>query len=85
MRDTNPHALTYADLDRLAPEVLPARLVLSTAAPLGGGDGDGSTTVVYSCQAISSPGNAGLLGTGLLAQAPYSSLTCVPGTVVQQH
>ncbi|MFI0373139.1 hypothetical protein ACH35V_35205 [Actinomadura sp. 1N219] len=84
MSDTHPHTFSYADLDRLVPEVLPGRLLLSTAAPLGGGD-DGSTTIVYSCQATHSPGNAGLLGTGLFAQAPYSSLTCVPGTVVQQH
>lgn len=84
MSDTHPRTFSYADLDRLTPEVLPERLLLSATVPLGGGD-DGSTTVVYSCQAIYSAGNNGLLGTGLFAQAPYSSLTCVPGTVVQQH
>ncbi|TMR03834.1 hypothetical protein ETD83_09535 [Actinomadura soli] len=83
MSDTNPHAFSYADLDRLVPEVLPGRLPLSTAAPLSGG-GD-STTVVYACQATYSPGTTGLLGTGLFAQPAYSSLSCVPGTVVQQH
>jgi hypothetical protein len=88
MSDTYPHTFSYADLDRLAAEVLPERLALSAAAPFGGdggGDGHGSTTIVYACQATYSPGTAGLLGTGLFAQAPYSSLTCVPGTVVQQH
>lgn len=79
MSDTHPRTFSYADLDRLAPEVLPERLLLST------GGGGGSTTIVYACQATYSPGTAGLLGTGLLAQAPYSSMTCVPGTVVQQH
>lgn len=83
MSDTHPRPLSYADLDALRPEVLPGRLALSTLAPADGGGG--TTTVVYSCQATYSPGTAGLLGTGLLAQAPYSSLTCVPGTVVQQH
>ncbi|MFI0483098.1 hypothetical protein [Actinomadura sp. 9N215] len=88
MSDSHPHTFSYADLDRLTPEVLPGRLLLSAAVPLGGGGdggGDGSTTIVYACQATYSPGNTGLLGTGLFAQAPYSSLTCVPGTVVQQH
>ncbi|TDD39231.1 hypothetical protein E1287_03780 [Actinomadura sp. KC06] len=83
MSETHPHTVSYADLDRLVPEVLPGRLLLSAAVPLGGDDG--STTIVYACQATHSPGTAGLLGTGLFAQAPYSSLTCVPGTVVQQH
>ncbi|GAA4240599.1 hypothetical protein GCM10022254_65910 [Actinomadura meridiana] len=85
MSDTHPHTFSYADLDRLAPEVLPERLALSAAAPFGGGGDGGSTTIVYACQATYSPGTTGLLGTGLFAQAPYSSLTCVPGTVVQQH
>ena len=84
MSRTHPQTLSYADLDRLDPEVLPGRLLLSTAMPQGG-QGSGDTTVVYACQATYSPGTPGVLGTGLLAQAPYSSLTCVPGTVVQHH
>ncbi|TYB46811.1 hypothetical protein [Actinomadura chibensis] len=84
MSHTHPRTLTFADLDGLCAEVLPGRLPLSAMAPLGGA-GDGDTTIVYACQATNSPGTAGLLGTGLFAQAPYSSLTCVPGTVVQQH
>ncbi|MFC4050670.1 hypothetical protein ACFOY4_13320 [Actinomadura syzygii] len=88
MSHTHPRTLTFADLDGLRAEVLPGRLLLSALAPLGGGaagGGGGDTTIVYACQATNSPGNNGLLGTGLFAQAPYSSLTCVPGTVVQQH
>lgn len=84
MSHTHPHTLGYADLDRLAPEVLPGRLLMSAAVPLGGG-GHGSTTIVYACQATYSPGTTGLLGTGLFAQPAYSSMTCVPGTVVSRH
>ena len=83
MSHTHSRSFSRTDLDRLVPEILPARLALSTL--LAGGGDDGSTTVVYSCQATNSPGTTGLLGTGLLAQPAYSSMTCVPGTVVQQH
>ncbi|QFG24434.1 hypothetical protein [Actinomadura sp. WMMB 499] len=72
----NPQRLTYADLDRLAGEVLPHRLALSA----GGGD----TTVLYACQATYSAGTLGLLGTGLLAQPEHSTLTCVPAAVVAE-
>ncbi|TDC82671.1 hypothetical protein [Actinomadura sp. 7K507] len=82
MTTSRPHAVSYAELDRLTPEVLPGRLLLSALAPQGG---DGSTTVTYACQATYSPGTTGLLGTGLLAQPAYSTMTCVPGTVVTQH
>lgn len=77
----NPQKLSYADLDRLDAEILPPRLALS--APRDGGDG--STVVMYACQSTYSPGTTGLLGTGLLAQAPYSTLTCVPATTVDHH
>jgi hypothetical protein len=40
---------------------------------------------MYACQATYSPGTTGLLGTGLLAQPPHSTLTCVPATVVDHH
>ncbi|QXJ21587.1 hypothetical protein AGRA3207_002456 [Actinomadura graeca] len=83
MRHTHPRTLSYADLDGLVPEVLPQRLLLSAATTTDGGGSD--TTIVYACQATSSPGTTGLLGTGLFAQPAYSSLTCVPGTVVQHH
>jgi len=76
-----PQNFSYAELDRLDAEVLPPRLALS--APRGGDDG--STTVMYACQSTYSPGTTGLLGTGLLAQAPYSTLTCVPATVADHH
>ncbi|MFG2085323.1 MULTISPECIES: hypothetical protein [unclassified Spirillospora] len=74
----DPQELSYSDLDRLQGEVLPRRLALSA---LRGGD-DGTTVVMYACTASHSPGTTGLLGTGLLAQAPYSTLTCTPATVV---
>ncbi|WP_378296539.1 hypothetical protein [Actinomadura sediminis] len=67
--------MTYADLDRLSGEVLPGRLALS-----GGGD----TIIFYACQATYSPGTTGVLGTGLLAQPPHSSLTCVPAAVINK-
>ncbi|MEU8341364.1 hypothetical protein SAMN05443665_1010109 [Actinomadura meyerae] len=72
----NPQKLTYTDLDRLCGEVLPPRLALSS-----GGD----TVIAYACQATYSSGTTGLLGTGLLAQPAYSTLTCVPATVVEHH
>lgn len=80
---TNPQKLTYAELARLAPEPLPRRLLLSSTASPAGNDSD--TVVFYACQATHSEGTTGLLGTGLLAEAPSSTLTCVPGTVVHQH
>ncbi|WP_242904126.1 hypothetical protein [Actinomadura terrae] len=84
MRSAHPHTLSYDDLDRLAPEVLPERLALSTGAGRAG-PGAGDTTIVYACQAVHSPGTTGLLGTGLMAEAPYSSFTCVPATVLHHH
>lgn len=78
MSSSNPQKLTYAELDRLTGEVLPQRLALSARA--GGGHGD--TEVFYACQATQSAGTTGLLGTGLLAEAPTSTVTCVPAVVV---
>ncbi|SNS06524.1 hypothetical protein [Actinomadura mexicana] len=78
MSPSNPQQLTYAELDRLSGEVLPRRLALSTRT--GGGEGD--TEVFYACQATQSAGTSGLLGTGLLAEAPTSTVTCVPAVVV---
>ncbi|GGT91404.1 hypothetical protein [Actinomadura citrea] len=80
MSPSNPQKLTYAELDRLTGEVLPRRLALS--AGNGGGDGGGDTEVFYACQATQSAGTSGLLGTGLLAEAPTSTVTCVPAVVV---
>ncbi|MEU4825840.1 hypothetical protein ACLQ2P_20595 [Actinomadura citrea] len=79
MSPSNPQKLTYAELDRLTGEVLPRRFALS--AGNGGGDG-GDTEVFYACQATQSAGTSGLLGTGLLAEAPTSTVTCVPAVVV---
>lgn len=73
----HPHRFTYAELDRLTGEVLPQRFAMS-----GGG---GDTVVFYACQATYSAGTTGLLGTGLLAQPPHSTLTCVPATVVHDN
>ncbi|MEU5988358.1 hypothetical protein ABZ806_05235 [Spirillospora sp. NPDC047418] len=77
----DPQILSYADLDRLDAEILPPRLAMSVPR----GDGHGSTVVMYACQATYSPGTTGLLGTGLLAQPAYSTLSCVPATAVAQH
>ncbi|MEV0665297.1 hypothetical protein ACIBI3_30945 [Actinomadura luteofluorescens] len=78
MSSSNPQRLTYAELDRLTGEVLPRRFALSTR-PGGGG---GHTQVLYACQATQSAGTTGLLGTGLLAEPPSSTLTCTPAVVV---
>ncbi|GGU99464.1 hypothetical protein GCM10010182_15540 [Actinomadura cremea] len=73
----NPQRFTYADLDRLAGEVLPQRFAMSGA----GGD----TVVFYACQATYSSGTTGVLGTGLLAQPAHSTLTCVPAAAVHDN
>ncbi|WP_433477561.1 hypothetical protein ACQPZP_11170 [Spirillospora sp. CA-142024] len=82
MSASNPRHLTYAELDRLTAEVLPRRLLLS--AVMGGGHRghDGQSEVYYACQATQSAGTTGLLGTGLLAEAPHSTMTCVPAVVI---
>ncbi|MFA1544809.1 hypothetical protein [Actinomadura chokoriensis] len=72
--------ISYAALDRLDAEILPPRLAMS--APRGGED---STAVAYACQTTYSPGTTGLLGTGLLAEAPYSTLSCVPAVTAVDH
>ncbi|GAA0581659.1 MULTISPECIES: hypothetical protein [Actinomadura] len=77
MSQTTPHKLSYADLDRLSGEVLPGRLVLSSA----GGGGGGGTDAVYACQYWHSAGTSGLLGTGLLAQPEETTLSCIPVSV----
>ncbi|RKS71736.1 hypothetical protein BZB76_4543 [Actinomadura pelletieri DSM 43383] len=78
MSPKHPQSLTYADLDRLDAEVLPQRLAMSALR----GDGHGTTVVAYACSASYSAGTTGLLGTGLFAQPAYSSMTCMPATVV---
>ncbi|MEV3920112.1 hypothetical protein [Actinomadura coerulea] len=75
----HPQKLSYAALDELTAEVLPRRTLLST---LPAGTGGGHTEVFYACQATKSDGTSGLLGTGLLAEAPTSTVTCVPAVVV---
>ncbi len=76
MSQTNPHKITYADLDRLSGEVLPGRLLLSAV-----GRGGGGTEAVYACQYTHSAGTSGLLGTGLLAQPEQTTLTCFPVSI----
>ncbi|MCP9954081.1 hypothetical protein LUW76_37550 [Actinomadura madurae] len=77
MSATNPHTLSYADLDRLSGEVLPGRLLLSAAGH--GGDLD----AVYACQYTHSAGTSGVLDTGLLAEPERTTVTCFP--VVVHH
>jgi hypothetical protein len=73
-------SLGYDELDRLTGEVLPDRMLMSVPA-LSMGDGGRGVTVFYACQATWSGGTPGLLGTGLLAQPPNSTMTCVPAVV----
>lgn len=75
MSQTNPHTLTYADLDRLSGEVLPGRLLLSATG--NGGD----LHAVYACQYTHSAGTSGVLGTGLLAESARTTTTCFPVVV----
>ncbi|MEU6737521.1 hypothetical protein ABZ929_30685 [Streptomyces physcomitrii] len=49
------------------------------ASPQGGG---GNTTVAYACQATTTQGTPGLIGSLGLGQGPSSSMTCVPAAVV---
>ncbi|MWA00642.1 hypothetical protein F8568_009675 [Actinomadura sp. LD22] len=92
MSQTNPHTFSYAELDRLSGEVLPERAVLSTLLSGGdngnkntnindGGSGGADTETSYACQYTHSTGTPGLLGTGLLAEAGYTTTTCVPVVV----
>jgi hypothetical protein len=86
MKHSGGQELSYAELDRMTAEVLPRRLALSTNVPAPGPPPayhmtGPSTEVFYACQATQSEGTAGLLNTGLFAQAPYSTMTCVPGVV----
>ncbi|WP_131739832.1 hypothetical protein [Actinomadura roseirufa] len=84
MSQAIPHTFTYAELERLDPDVLPRRLALSgmTAQSASGGHDD--TSVYYACQSTYSGGTSGLLGLGLLAEPPRSSLTCVPAVVAHK-
>jgi hypothetical protein len=82
-------AISLAELDQLAGELLPERTVLSlvnvsvlntssnaTYVYPSGGNG---STVAYACQATNSPGTPGLLGSlGLGSANPSSSMTCIP-------
>ncbi|MEO3824853.1 hypothetical protein [Actinomadura sp. B10D3] len=77
MSTTNPHALSYAELDRLSGEVLPGRLLLSAAGRAGDLD------AVYACQYTHSAGTSGVLDTGLFAEAERTTVTCFP--VVVHH
>jgi len=86
MKHSGGQELNYADLDRLTAEVLPPRLALSNGVPAPGSApvhymASPSTEVFYACQVTHSEGTPGVLGTGLLARAPYSTMTCVPGVV----
>jgi hypothetical protein len=86
MNQSGGQQLSYAELDRLTAELLPRRLAMSNGAPAPGPApvyymAGPSTEVFYACQMTHSPGTPGLLNTGLLAEAPYSTMTCVPGVV----
>ena len=75
----HPQKLSYAALDKLSGELLPRRLALATV-PIGSSGGHDS--VYYACQVSRSEGTQGLLGTGLFAEPPRSTVTCVPAIVI---
>ncbi|SRR5579875_577171 len=70
-------AISFAELEQVSGELLPARTVLSLVDALPGGGGHG-TTVAYACQATSSAGTPGLVGALGLGTPAHSGLTCVP-------
>ena len=92
-------SFSYAELDRLAGEVMPERAVLSTLlTSFHGGDsynnnvggygnpGGGSTMVMNACQSNITRPDGGLLQlVGLHADHDASSFTCAPGTAVSGH
>jgi hypothetical protein len=82
-------AVSYGELDAMTAEVLPQRVAMSanvfTPVPPAFHASGPHTEVFYACQQTQSAGTAGLLNTGLLAQAPHSSMTCVPGVVHARH
>jgi hypothetical protein len=67
-------SVSYEELDRLAGEVLPERVVLSTVAPAGPSSvsaGGQSCTVTYN------PGTPGLVGSlGLGSSNPGATMVC---------
>ncbi|MDL4771990.1 MULTISPECIES: hypothetical protein [Thermomonosporaceae] len=72
----NKETFSFAELDLLAGEILPERVLLSLAGPP---TGDGHRTeVFYACQSTYYAGTSGLLGTGLLAEGAKTTMTCVP-------
>ncbi len=86
MNHSGGQELSYAELDRLSAGLLPRRLAMSTHVPAPGPPpayymAGPNTEVFYACQTTQSEGTPGLLNTGLFAQAPYSTMTCVPGVV----
>ncbi|WP_141577865.1 hypothetical protein [Actinomadura sp. WMMA1423] len=72
MPQKNSPTVRYADLERLSGELLPERMLLSTA---GGRSG---TKTAEACRYEHYMGTAGLLGTGLLAEPEHTAKTCVP-------
>jgi hypothetical protein len=91
-------AVSYQELDSLSGELLPPRVLLSLInltfdnrrydvhMPEGGsGGGDGGTTVAYACQATTTQGTGGLIGSLGLGQAPGRTMTCIPAAVASHH
>lgn len=78
---------SYDELDRLTGEILPERAVLSTVAfPLGGGDDQGTTTVLSACNTQNNQATGGLLGAlGIPANGGSSSVSCTPAAAVSGH
>ncbi len=88
--------ISDTELRRLAGEVLPPRMALSTVitpvvgnggggnggAPVQSGGGDDGTTVAYACQTHQDPGPPALLAAlGLGPTTPATTTTCVPAAI----
>ncbi|GAA2630804.1 hypothetical protein SMC26_23525 [Actinomadura fulvescens] len=67
------------ELEGLSGEVLPERVLMSVIvpSPVRGQ----RTEVFYACQTTHYHGTSGILGTGLLAQEPRETTTCIPAVV----
>ena len=72
-------ALSFAEMDGQHVELLPARTVLSMFHL------DDSTVIGSACETTTTPGNSGLLGLGIGAQAPYSTVVCEPAALANNN
>ncbi len=75
--------MTFAELDKVAGELLPERAVMSTVVPpMFGGQAENGVVVAYACSAGSSPATSANSLLGVLAATPSVGPACVPGAII---